>query len=332
MEKVERKYLALAVVSCVLWASAAQATVSMDLVPVGDVGNANDPATGYGQVNYAYNIGKYDVTAGQYTAFLNAVAATSDPQGLYNANMASGFASCGISQTFTAGHYVYATTKNANYPANYVSFWDSCRFTNWLQNGQPTNVTETVGTTETGAYDLTNAAAITNNTVTRTTGASWAVASENEWYKAAYYDPTLNSGAGGYWLYPTRSNTAPSNTLADAATNPNDANYNKTDPTNYLTPMGTFAASPSAYGTFDEGGDVIQWNDAIIYGSSRVLRGGSFDNVDGSLQSSSRYESAPAHAIYNIGFRVSQVPEPASAALLGLGVSGMLLRRRGAGK
>ena len=37
---------------------------------------------------YTYNIGKYEVTAGQYTAFLNAVAGV-DTYGLYNTNMSN---------------------------------------------------------------------------------------------------------------------------------------------------------------------------------------------------------------------------------------------------
>lgn len=43
--------------------SSAQA-ITIDMVPVGNVGNANDSATGnlYGGVGYAYNIGKYEVT------------------------------------------------------------------------------------------------------------------------------------------------------------------------------------------------------------------------------------------------------------------------------
>ena len=275
--KIFSRVLGLAAASCVLWTGTAQATVNIALVPVGNVGNAAD-TTGYGSVGYAYNIGKYDVTAGQYTAFLNAVAKT-DTYGLYRSSMASGFAACGIVQTPITGGYSYnVDAQHQNYPVNNVSFWDACRFTNWLQNGQPTNVGQVAGTTETGAYDLTNPTAITNNTVTRSLGASWAVASENEWYKAAYFDPAKSGGAG-YWVYPTRSNTAPGNSLALAATTPNEANYyvsGYTDPVNYLTPVGTFVASPSPYGTFDEGGDVLQWNDTNSYGSSRGLRGGSF--------------------------------------------------------
>ena len=47
--------------------------------------------------------------------------------------------------------------------------------------------------------------------ITRNAGATYFIPSENEWYKAAYY-----KGGGtnaGYWLYPTKSNTAPSNVL-----------------------------------------------------------------------------------------------------------------------
>ena len=64
--------------------------ITYDLVTVGNAGNANDSATGnlYGGVAYDYAIGTYDVTIGQYTDFLNAVAAT-DTYSLCNASMAT---------------------------------------------------------------------------------------------------------------------------------------------------------------------------------------------------------------------------------------------------
>ena len=59
------------------------------MVTVGNPGNAPDTrynAISVGSVGYAYQIGKYEVTAGQYTEFLNAVA-KADPNGLYNTAM-----------------------------------------------------------------------------------------------------------------------------------------------------------------------------------------------------------------------------------------------------
>ena len=66
--------VAAVVLVCV---SGVQADVVMETVPVGNVGNAGElsgaGAGGYGPdvivggVDYAYNIGTYEVTAGQYT-------------------------------------------------------------------------------------------------------------------------------------------------------------------------------------------------------------------------------------------------------------------------
>ena len=44
---------------------------------MGNLGNASDMiGAGYGALNQEYQIAKYAVTIGQYTAFLNVVAAT----------------------------------------------------------------------------------------------------------------------------------------------------------------------------------------------------------------------------------------------------------------
>ena len=208
--------------------------------------------------------------------------------------MATDYPTLGITQSGSPGSYSYSVTgsysQGVNCPIFDVSWGDAARFCNWLQNGQPTGA-EGNGTTETGAYTLNGA--VSNSAlmaITRNPGAIDFIPSENEWYKAAYYDPTLGGGAGGYWTYPTKSNTAPSNVLSPTGTN--NANYYNggyTDPTNYLTPVGAFADSPGPYGTFDMGGDVCQWNEtAAVPGSSRGVRGGHWVNGSIYLASSSR--------------------------------------------
>ena len=88
-------------------ASSVEAAITIDTVSVGDVGNPNDPATGnlYGGVNYAYRIGTYEVTVGQYAAFLNSVAAM-DTYGLYNPNMATNANIAGIATKLLAKLHV----------------------------------------------------------------------------------------------------------------------------------------------------------------------------------------------------------------------------------
>ena len=94
-----------------------------------------------------------------------------------------------------------------------MSFWDACRFCNWLHNGQGD------GDTEDGAYTLKGYRGTDGRKVKRNPGAKWFIPNEDEWYKAAYYDPQ-KPGGPGYWDYPTRSDTKPDRDFAG----PNAAN------------------------------------------------------------------------------------------------------------
>ena len=324
------------VAALVLLATGAVQAVVIDTVTVGNPGNVADTrygSPGYGSVAYTYNIGKYEVTASQYTAFLNAVAKT-DTYGLYKTGMSGTEYGCGIARSGSSGNYTYSVDANfVNRPVNYVSWGDSARFANWLHNGQPTGA-QNASTTEDGAYFLNGA---TSNAallaVTREADWKWAITSEDEWYKAAYY-----KGGGtnaGYWVYPTSSNTAPGQDMADAYGN--NANYYTApyaypiDSGKFTTVVGEFQNSDSPYGTFDQGGNVWEWNEAILYDSSRGLRGGSFSFSVYYLRAADRsFYNFPTVVYDTMGFRVSEVPEPATMSLLALGGLGMLMRRRAA--
>ena len=341
----------VAVAAMLLAGGAAQAAITIDTVPGGNVGNAADTryaTPGYGAVSYEYNIGKYEVTAGQYATFLNAVAKT-DTYGLYNSNMDSSSFGCQITQNGTSGNYTYdfsgGTVKApgstasdwANRPVNYVSYWDSCRFANWLHNGQPTGA-QGAGTTETGAYTINGYNGDDGRTIQRSADAKWAVTSEDEWYKAAYY-----KGGGtnaGYWDYPTQSDSPPTAQLptgtdmVNGSANYYQASENFLDPTYFTTEVGAYDAkhSDSAYGTFDQGGNVWEWNETIFFDNNyRGLRGGSFYYYiyGNHLFASDRHVATPTGAGYITGFRVASIPEPGSITMLVCGlVAGLIWWRR----
>lgn len=166
---------------------------SLEFVRVGNPGNAADTRHHQtpprpllvGAVGYEYGIGKYEVTAGQYTEFLNAVA-TEDTYGLYNMLMDydanPGAFGPNIKRMGASGGYSYSVAADwAKRPVNHVSFWDSARFANWLHNGQPTGP-QGSGTTEDGAYDLNGYTGSDEASITRQPGAKFFLPSEDEWY------------------------------------------------------------------------------------------------------------------------------------------------------
>jgi len=290
--KITKAILA-AMVVLGLGTSLVNAQITFDMATVGDINNAND-STGYGAVAYEYRIQTTEVTLSQYTAFLTAVAAT-DTYNLYNAGMGTDLNIAGITRSGSSGSYTYAVVGSGDRPVTYVSWFDAARFANWVANGQPTGA-QGNATTENGAYTLNGATsgvgfaknAINPNTSATTT---YWIPSEDEWYKSAYYDPTPGTGGGdNYWLYPTRSG--------------------------------------SYYGTFDQGGNVWEWNDAVISGSSRGFRGGSWKFNDIDLLSFLRIDDDPEVERNDVGFRVASVPEPSTAMLVLLGGGAYLLMRR----
>ena len=301
-----KSILVLVVAATMLVCSTAlQATVVMDLAAVGNPGNADDN-TGYGGVAYEYKIGRYEVTAGQYCEFLNAVART-DTYALYDTFMSSISEGCKIQRSGSSGSYSYSVASDyADRPVNYVTWYDSLRFANWLHNGQPTGG-QTAATTEDGAYDMS-----LGSNVVRKIGATVWLPSEDEWYKAAYHK---NDGiTGNYFDYPTSSDDMPSNVLTDPDPG-NNANFNETDFTigapYFRTVVGEFENSESPYGTFDMGGNVWEWNETQI-GSERGIRGGSFSKYSNGihLASSSMYSDYPYVETNYTGFRVAALPDP----------------------
>ena len=301
----------------VLLAASSASAVTLTWTPIGNPGNACDsqPQGCFGGVGYAYDISTYEITNAQYAEFLNAKAA-SDPLSLYNTGMAT--APGGITRTGTPGSFTYAVVAGrGEIPVNNVSVYDAMRFANWVQNGQG------VSDTETGAYTLLGGTEQPSNpNVTRNFDATIVLSNENEWYKAAYYDPF----SGTYFDYPAGSNTQTA--CSGATATPNSANCGGF--VNNLLPKGSYTGSAAPSGTVDQGGNVAEWIEDVV-SSNRILRGGGYNNPANRLGAFSRFQLNPLGESVGTGFRLVQltfVPEPGTGLLLLGGLIGLAARRR----
>ena len=278
---------------------------TIDFVDIGHAGNAADTTT-YGAVPYEYRVGKYEISQDTITK------AT-----------ASGMANV------TAGSWT------GNQPAAYISWYEAAAFVNFLNTDSG----------KTAAYDLTISNGIWSmalwsseqawtaggTNLYRNKDAYYFLPSENEWYKAAYY----NAAGTNYFLYPTASSSVP--TAVASGTDAGSAVYNNVASVPAIVAS---AGGLSPYGTMGQGGNVWEWSESAFDGTnsssseSRAIRGGDWQDPELYLRSSSRNLSGIPTSVSNImGFRVASVPslsipEPSTYALLLLGAGAIYFWKR----
>ncbi len=194
-----------------------------------------------GGVRGRFGIGRLEITVRQWVKFLNtADPAGRDPHHLYDPTESSSAWPKYGQIDFSSGagrhrHYTVAYPEWADKPYGFASFPRAARFVNSLFNGRLISKRASGGggfryltyrvrlsnRTERGMYDL---ARHKRSGATRAHKAGFVVPSQNEWMKAAYFDPS-GGGTYSYWKYPTNPGvfgdgtaTAPSPAILDSST------------------------------------------------------------------------------------------------------------------
>ncbi len=304
---MNRTILVTAVACLMLPATVASAEIirgiDIDFVTIDNPGNPGDTRpgtddlglplanpTGCGAVDYEYRIGKYEVTNAQWDDFVALAGAPSgNPIRAYDESVR------------WAGDDI---------PTGEVSWYEAAQFCNYLTSGDKSQ----------GAYmfsgDNSNPGdfeGIDRHSAVSTYGIVYVIPTEDEWYKAAYYN------SSGYSTYANGTDTAP---IAGV-----DTNYDQDYPYDY-GPWDVGTGTEEQNGTFDMMGNVWEWNEMLLCGSYRGVRGGLWGNYDIHLRSSCRLYDTPGLEDHGLGFRVASVPEPCSLVFLSLGGLASIRRRR----
>ena len=275
------------------------------------ISKATNPTSGYGIVSNDYRMGVYEITNDQWNKFkaeLSPVAVTGDPSEAYD-----------LDPTWTG----------ANVPTNRVSWYEAAQFVNWLNTSTGHQAAyKFTGTQGTSGYALdtwSTAEADGGTNLYRHKDAVYYMPTEDEWYKAAYWNGTAIQ---------TYSNASAGDLVSDSGY-PDPAKWNYY-PSVGSEPWDVGSGVQELNGTFDMMGNVTEWVESPYsdtnYGtdSDRGRLGGSYGSTGygGILESSTRGSSAPDRERDNVGFRVASVPEPCSLGLLALGGLAVLRKRR----
>lgn len=285
---------------------------SMDFVTIGNPNNVADATNRWttGTVSYTYQIGKYEVSRDMI-------------------NKANAAGNLGINlpdmTSFNPGD---PGGNGPDRPAT-GSLYQMMRFVNWLNTSQgyhaAYNFSTQPGDVGYNSNEMDQVWSPTDpgydpNNVFRNSLAHYVVSSYDEWYKAAYYDPST----GAYTTYATGSNTLP--TAVASGTDSNTAVYGgQIGPANV-----TQAGGLSAYGTMAQTGNVREWMETQFghfnaippsgFQSHWVPGGGFWDQNIIDLNKGFSVSTEAQIISPATGFRVVVIPESNSILMITIGI------------
>ncbi|QHI68919.1 sialate O-acetylesterase [Tichowtungia aerotolerans] len=235
-----------------------EASVPLTFVLITGAGNSPD-ANGLGSVAYDYEIGVYELTEGQWN---EACAATDGvlPGGTENGEL---------------------------FPVALISWTEVAKYCNWLTTGDLNRGVYTIsGGTVSGVMDHQEAA--------EKFGTAYAIPTEDEWYKAAYYSVS----EGTYSAYANGSNA--------------QAECTKGIGENYLKKGALWSAGEGLReqnGTYDMGGNLAEFTETLAENGERITRDAYF-GWGTEPSSSAASDKAENYVNSAYGFRIVKIVKP----------------------
>lgn len=312
----------------VLFGSQSGPNFSLTFKEVDNAGNAADTSwrsAGIGSVGYSFGISEFEISQGMI-----------DVYNYYN-------------PAFVISYDVMDSNKQR--PAVAISWNEAARFVNWLNTSTGAFAAYRVNASSTeigniAAWRSTQTADFDTSNQFRSKRTTFALPTLNEWYKSAYYDPSLNGGIGGYWNWGVRTTSAPR--AVSSGIGADEVVYQQS----LSTPPAAISAAGGRnyYDLMAMSGNAWEWTetpmDMVWSGvSQRAMAGGAWaddDPADIARQNVIYYD--PGNHVPQGGFRVislnadqwesggdvgtfNSVPEPASLSL-GLILCGAAASRR----